>query len=79
MGFGLSCSPSKSPQPKAHDQKPQKNADGTKAQKTYWGLYQLWAFGCGHLVVGLKFGGQMAAGKWPRANGHGQMIVGKWS
>ena len=35
MGFGLSCSPSKSPQPKAHDQKPQKNADGTKAQKTY--------------------------------------------
>ena len=79
MGFGLSCSPSKSPQPKAHDQKPQKNSDGTKAQKTYWGLYQMWAFSCGHLVVGLKFGRQMAAGKWSWANDSRQMVLKPYS
>ena len=45
--FGLSCPPSKSPLPKAHEQKATKNAHETKSHKTLLALYQMWAFGSG--------------------------------
>ena len=68
MGFGFSCSPSKSPQPKAQDQKPKKMSMGQKPKKHIGDCIK-----CGLLAVGLM------VGKWPRANGCRQMVLKPYS
>ena len=72
--FGLSCSPSKSPWPKAHDHLPTKKCPQDKSPQNIistvsnMGIWP-WAFGPGEMEL---------VGKWPWANGFGwQMSVGK--
>ena len=88
MGFGLSCSPSKSPQPKAHDYLPTKKCPRDKSPQNIIGTvsnvgFWPWAFGRGQMDLVGKwpwangFGGQMSVGKYPWANIRGQMSVGK--